>query len=432
MYTPHTRRTAALFSAGVLAVSTFWVATSVTPRSEPAGAAVAEQVAPATSTTTAVGLTPTAGRVTMQNKAAWPRSSGVLALDWGDIDATTDAWRGNYLVLEPWEGARIPALKAKNSSLKVLMYKNVAAVRKDVHESGVYSTGLSYREAQYHHWLLTDPAKHVMRWSDWSDLYPTDVSDTDYQNRWTSNVLGELRSADWDGVMMDDTLTYLSHNTAGDRVSTQIPTDRAMYAATESFLSRVAGRIKASGFMAVPNLTVEWNTWHSVLSDWTRYVSGWENEFFVKWGLDNQGARFDGADWRWKADMASWLAARDVPLLAITYSNRDDVAAQIYHRATWLMTWNGRTGSSVFVPVEPDVNHWTGLATAEIGTPIQERRPVGTTGVWRRNYSRGTVLVNPTSTSQVVQVTAGSRTLYGTAVSRVRVPALSGVILRRG
>jgi hypothetical protein len=166
------------------------------------------------------------------------------------------------------------------------------------------------------------------------------------------------------------------------------------------------------------------------MSDWTRYVFGWENEFFVKWGQDRQGARFAGADWEWKADMASWLAARNVPLLAVTYSNRGDLAAQLYHRATWLLTWNGRTGSSVFVPEESDVSHWTGPATAEIGTPTQARRRVGTTGVWRRAYTRGTVLVNPHPTPALVKVRAGNRTLSGRSVTRVLVPSLSGVILR--
>ncbi|MFB9315094.1 putative glycoside hydrolase [Nocardioides plantarum] len=406
---PRPVRSLATFAAMVVAASLL-VAASAGPRGAPADAA------------------------SPPSRSTWVpvRSAGILTLDWGDIDATADAWRGNYLVLEPWEGARIPALKAKNPRLKVLMYNNVASVRKDSHESGIYSTGLSYREAQAGGWLLSDAAGRTLQWSDWSDLYPTDVGATAYQDRWASNVLGELRSAAWDGVMMDDTLTSLSHTTVGDRVSTQIPTDQAMYAATERFLARVATRVRSSGFLAVPNLTVQWNTWHAVVTDWTRYVSGWENEYFVKWGLDRAGARFAGADWTWKADLASWLAARDVPLLAVTYSNRSDLAAQIYHRATWLMTWNGRTGSSVFVPSESDVNHWTAASTVEIGTPTQVRRLVGTTGVWRRAYTRGTALVNPTATSAVVQVTAGSRTLGGTPVTRVRVPARSGMILRHG
>ncbi len=364
-------------------------------------------------------------------RTAEPRSAGILTLDSGDIDATPDAWKGGYLVLQPWEYARIPQLKAKNPQLKVLMYKDVSATRQDSHESGLFSTGVSYREAAAHDWLLTDPAGRPLEWSDWTRLYPADVGDAGYQQRWGDNVLAELQAHGWDGVLMDDTLTYLSHPTVGDRVSTQIPTDRAMYAATESFLRHVAGRIEGAGLLAVPNLTVEWNTWKAVLEDWTPYVSGWEDEYFVKWGLDRTGPRFAGQDWLWKMELAAWCADRDVPLLAITYSNRDDVAAQLYHRATWLLTWNGRTGASVFVPDEPDVDHWTVAATVEIGRPAGSRHVVGDTGVWRRDYTGGTVLVNPTSRARWIRLGAGYRRLGGRVVTGARVAPLSGVIVRR-
>ncbi|HEU5037920.1 MAG TPA: putative glycoside hydrolase [Nocardioides sp.] len=359
-----------------------------------------------------------------------PRSSGILTLDAGDIDATPGAWKGSWLVLQSWEYARIPALKAQNPRLRILMYKDVSATRKDSHETGLFSTGVSFREAAANDWLLTDGAGRPLEWSDWTGLYPADVGNNGYQRRWGDNVLAELRAHDWDGVLMDDTLTYLSHSTVGGRVSTQIPDDGAMYDATESFLARVDRRIQQAGFLAVPNLTVEWNTWRGVLEDWTPYVSGWENEYFVKWGLDRAGARFVGPDWQWKTDLAAWCADRDVPLLAVTYSNRDDVAAQLYHRATWLLTWNGRTGASIFVPEESDVDHWTSAATVEIGTPAERRHLVGNTGVWRRDYSGGTVLVNPGSQARQVRVGRGYERLGGRAVSGVRVPPLSGVILR--
>lgn len=321
-------------------------------------------------------------------------SSGLLTLDWGDIDATPQAWRADYLVLQPWEHARIPALKARNPRLRVLMYKDVSAVVREPHESGVFATGVSYDDAAAHDWLLTDAGGRVVEWSDWRGLYPVDVGSASYQDRWGSNVLGELRAHDWDGVMMDDTLTYLSHPTVGGRTATRLPTDQAMYAATESFLTRVAGRVRRGGYLAVPNLTVEWDTWRRTLADWTPLVSGWENEYFVKWGLDRTGSRFTGADWEWKMRMARWLAVRRVPLLAVTYSDRDDVAAQVYHRATWLLTWNGRTGASVFVPAESDADHWVPRATTDIGRPTGPPRR-GADGLWRRTYTRGHVVVNP-------------------------------------
>ena len=141
-------------------------------------------------------------------------------------------------------------------------------------------------------------------------------------------------------------------------------------------------------------MTVEWNTWRAVMEDWTHYVSGWENRYFVKWGLDRSGARFVGADWQWKMEMSAWLADRNVPLLAITYSNRDDLAIQTYHRATWLLTWNGRTGASIFVPYGGQ-RRPLDRAPRSRSAPTETRHVVGSTGVWRRNYTAGTTLVNP-------------------------------------
>ncbi|HMY98491.1 MAG TPA: hypothetical protein PLU79_02460 [Burkholderiaceae bacterium] len=68
--------------------------------------------------------------------------------------------QGSYLVLQPWEYARIPALKAKNPNLKILMYKDVSATRKDVEwATGIASTGVTYQEAAANNWLLTDAAR---------------------------------------------------------------------------------------------------------------------------------------------------------------------------------------------------------------------------------------------------------------------------------
>ena len=309
------------------------------------------------------------------------------------------------------------------------MYKDVAAVRKDAHESGRHSTGLSYREAAENGWLLEDESGHVIAWSDWPGLYPTDVGSPGYQERWGLRVLAELRQHDWDGVMMDDTLTSLSHSTVGDRVSTEIPTDEAMYAATESFLSEVARKIQRKGFLAVPNLTIEYDNWHDTITDWTRYVSGWENEHFVKWGL-GEGDRFVGPDWKWKMRMAAWCAKRDVPLLAITYSTTDDRAAATYHRATWLLTWNGHTGSSIFVPEEQATNHWLTAPTVRIGRPDGARHQVGDSGVWRRSYTGGAVVVNPTDGTRTVRLGGAYTKLSGRVVTQVTLRSTTAVLLR--
>lgn len=359
-----------------------------------------------------------------------PTGAGILALNHGDLDDTRMSG-ADYIVMQAWEGARIAGYKRAHPGVRVLMYKDVSAVRKDASDTGIYSTGLSYDEARNAGFLLRDRDGDVIEWSDWPGLYPTDVGARGYQDRWRDNVLRELRAAPWDGVMLDDTLTSLSHSTYGGAVPTRIPTDAAMRAATTSFLSRVGPALKRAGFMAVPNVTIEWDTWHRTVQDWTRYVSGWENEYFVKWGLD-RSSRFVSADWQWKSDLAAWCARRNVPLLAITYSDRNDAAAQTYHRATWLLTWNGRTGASIFVPAEVGASHWSPRANTRLGRPSRAQTVDRRTGVHQRRYAGGLVLVNPTTTGRRVPVGRHLSNLAGHRVRSVWLPPASGALLRRG
>ena len=372
-----------------------------------------------------------AGLLRGPSGASARKGVGVLALDWGDLDKTAKAGTGDYLVIQAWEYARIPALRRDNPQLRILMYKDASATVRVADDSGIYATGVSYAEVAAHHpgWFLTDPGGTRLEWSDWPGLYPLNVRNAKYQRAWLRNVLVELRAHAWDGVMLDDTLTYLSHPTFGDLVSTQIPNDASMYRATGRFLAHVGPGLRRAGYLAVPNVSVEWNTWKSTLEDWSRYVGGWENEYFVKWGLERQ-SRFSGADWGWKMRMAQWCAARRLPLLAITYSNRDDVATQSYHRATWLLSWNGTTGASIFVPAETDASHWVPRANTYLGAPTgkQKRTP---DGMHTRTFAHGMVLVNPTDGGlRVPLVGTNYRTLSGTRVQVAHVAGGKALLLR--
>jgi Hypothetical glycosyl hydrolase family 15 len=328
---------------------------------------------------------------------SWRTGNGVLTLDWGDLDKTPQAPRGDVVVMQSWEYSRIPALRKKHPGITILMYKDASAVVKEAESAtGRFPAGMGYDwvAANRPDWFLRDRTGRIIEWSDWRGLYPMDIADRGYQQTWSRNVLAELRAHRWDGVMMDDVLTILSHDTVGDRVSTRIPDDQAQYAATASFLSRVAPQIRRAGYLAVPNLSIEWDNWRTALSEWTPYVSGWENEHFTNW--PGQDGRFAGADWRWKLDAARWLAARKVPLLAVTYGPTRDRVGQTYHRATWLLSWNGRTGASVYVPDELDASHWLPAATRSVGRPLGPARE-RSDGTWTRRFARGVVAVNPTT-----------------------------------
>ena len=243
-------------------------------------------------------------------------------------------------------------------------------------------------------------------------------------------MLAELRKYHWDGVMMDDTLTCLSHPTVGDRV-VRSPLTRRCTTPPSPSLDHVAGRIKQAGFMAVPNVTVRWNTWRAVMEDWTHYVSGWENECLRQVGpgpqrrpVRRRGLAVEDGD-------VGGLADRNVPLLAITYSNRDDLAIQTYHRATWLLTWNSPDRRQHLRPPTRPTSTTGPRAprsrSAPDRDPARRREHRGLAAQLHRRHHAG----EPDHAGSSIDVGPGYYRLNGRRVTSVNVPALSGVILRR-
>jgi putative glycosyl hydrolase-like family 15 (GHL15) protein len=371
--------------------------------------------------------------------AARSSSAGTLALDPGDWDAQPDAYRGGWVVMQPWEYDRIPALKAQNPDVRVLMYKDVTATVSDLCATGpsgwcdqdqeILPAGVGYWSAMREHpeWFLRTAEGDPLEWSDWPGLHPMDIADPGYQEAWAGSVLDELRAHDWDGVMMDDTLTRLSHSVVDDATSPQVPDDAAMYAATTSFLSRVGPQITGAGYLAVPNVTVDEDNWRSTLEEWSPYVSGWEFEYLVKYGLGSDPL-FGDEDWQWRFDLLSWAADWEVPVLAVTYGTVQDRAAQRYHRATWLLAWNGRTGASMYVPEESGVSFWLSPAVTDIGLPSGPLVTVGP-DVRLRPYSGGIAVVNSGDEARAVHL-GGTYLSRGQAVDWLELAPRSGAVLR--
>ncbi len=140
-----------------------------------------------------------------------------------------------------------------------------------------------------------------------------------------------------------------------------------------------------------------------MVPDWSPYhVSGWETEYFVKWGTDGE-PRFEGDLWRSRLDMAAWCADHHVPLLAVTYGSAEDTGAcKKYHQATWLLAWDGTTGASVFVPEQPDAGLWQARANTDISRPATTPDPARERRL-PAAYSGGIVVVNPTSATRAVE-----------------------------
>ena len=355
-------------------------------------------------------------------------SIGALRICTGCAQAGGNLARYRYVILNSWQAPLIPALKARNPGLKALVYKDFSFTVSDGCDNG--TGGVGYCAASPG-WFLTDSNGKRLNSAGYPNAWMMDVGNSAYQGAWLSNVLADLRSDDWDGVFMDDTNADMSWHLGG-RTIARYPTAVAWRTATRSMLSKVGPALISAGFLAVPNLSTPWAadydaqaTW----SDWLRFTSGAAQEYYGKWGMGSSGW-FAGSDWTFRQRFQELTEQAGKIFLGITYAPRGDTRTMTWARANFLLFDQPAYGGAlVFELTDPEAQDpYSSAWTADVGTPLGARFKVGP--AWRRNFTDGTVLVNPTSSTVTVKLDRAYVREDGRTATSVKLGPTSGAILR--
>jgi hypothetical protein len=341
----------------------------------------------------------------------------------------------DYVILHAWERNRIPALKAANPRVKVLVYKDMAATYSYAVHNGrddaLLPAGVGYVSARDSHpdWFARDTAGNPIEFVDYDDLWLMDVGNHAYQQAWLASVGAELRRDGWDGVMIDDANASPRWHT-GNRTIARYPNDAAWAAATKAFLARVGPALKQGGFLVLPNIYTDWPSGPQVWQDWLQYTSGGVQEYWTKWGTGTD-QQFSGADWTYRQQFLSLTEALGKIYLGITYAPLSDVRSQRYARASFLLDWDGSSSALVFEPTGRAQPAFAPEWTADIGRPAAPRVQVAA-GVWKREYTDGLALVNTARrAAQTVDLGGSYLTPEGMPVTSLTLEPTTGIVLHR-
>ena len=279
--------------------------------------------------------------------------------------------------------------------------------------------------ASHPDWYLKNTSGERFTFGSYGWIYAADIGNASYQKAWGDNVLGVLDQG-WDGVFADDTNPTIKWHYDVAKVS-KYPSDAAYGAATGAMLKAVGPRIRAAGELIVPNFA-SWSGYREVVDSWLPSVSGGMEEQFVKWGTDPNVGYVTGADWERMLGAIKLTEASGKLFLGIAHSQNTDAAAARYGWATVLLAGNGR---STFA-LHGDYANETWFADYDLnlgsaaGAEFREA-----SGVHRRPFTNGLVLVNPTTTSVTVDF-GGTYSGSGLAKAAGAVmPPHSGLILER-
>jgi hypothetical protein len=390
----------------------------------------------------ALGLTLLALPGTVRVHAARATGSpqaGIAALRicTGCAETGGDLARYRYVILNSWDAPLLPALKARNPGLKALVYKNLTFTVSYGCRDGVdlpyQTTGVGYCDADRHHpdWFLTDPSGNRLNSNGYPMAWMMDVGNPTYQAKWLSNVLADARAGGWDGVFMDDADADMGWHLAG-RTIARYPTAASWRAATRSMLAAVGPGLTSAGYLAVPNLYTPWASSYDAQAtwqDWIQFTSGGAQEYYTKWGAGSSGW-FSGSDWTFRQQFQVITEQAGKMFLGITYAPYDDLRTMRWARANFLLFDEPANGGAlVYELSDPEAQDpYAPVWTAEVGSPVGSRFQVG--AAWRRNFSGGTVLVNPSSGAVTVQLERPYLQEDGSSVTSVTLGPTTGAILR--
>jgi hypothetical protein len=305
--------------------------------------------------------------------------------------------------------------------------------------------GVSYSEALANNWILKDSSGNPVHYKGSSPVL-TDIGSSAYQQRFVAAIDADLRTHPGvDGVFIDDVTGSLIGS--GTPVSPLYPDDANYRAAMLSFLRAVGPALKAKGWYVAVNA--------SILDGAIESTTGtaWDGSQYIWWvnqiapyvdgiTMEHWQQNWDGSDsvrvsgstgtqaWDGWERIPAAVQRRHRDFFALDRGRLDDANKAAYLRASFLLNW--RRGSSFLYTDDYDGSGdpWERVAEPDIGLPTGPARRVGTG--FRRTFTRGVVVVNPSPTSaQTFNFRVRYETGGRTGARTITLAPATGLVLRR-
>ena len=350
-----------------------------------------------------------------------------MRLAFGDTAAIGSATlpRYAYVVLSIGEAPAIRAIKAASPRTKVLAYQSAteAVDYCSPTQPLLCSSPVSYQQALAHdaanpmdRWLLTTADGASATMNGYPSSHLVDVGSANFRSAWARIAGTRVRTLGFDGIYMDNVLGRISETGSAP---TAYPSDATWQRAMRGFVAYVGPRLRARGLYVMANAfesgpndgsnDIAW--WRSIAP----YVSGLQSEYWLQ--AANTKQPFDTDPCCWTGHWTSWITLADAAqrngadFFAVAKGPSADTGLMTYLRASYLLVWNGRGGGFAYDHEPADsLDPWNPAWTTYIGTPLATRYRMGVG--WRRDFSRGTVIVNPDPTRALTAELGGR---YATA-----------------
>jgi hypothetical protein len=238
------------------------------------------------------------------------------------------------------------------------------------------------------------------------------VSVAGYAGYWAQSLAQQVAAGDYDGIMFDSASPALLQGWCGGAGASQDP--------------RLAGTAAHdTSFVELGNATwiQAWQTWIAALDaalaakgiplipNDGAFVTGWDTtDYAVTHGVFSEGfadPTFAVSDWKASTNELLKLATADKLMILQNYlSAPTDTAKRMYYLGNYLLVKGRHAYLDYFAsgPLEWYPEWAVDLGAPSSSSPAADVGTLASAGVYRRDFVKGSVLVNPTSAAVVVSL----------------------------
>ena len=268
------------------------------------------------------------------------------------------------------------------------------------------------------------------------------VSVAGFQGYWADSLAQQVAAGDYDAIFLDSASPALLQGecsgidarlagTAARNTTFAELGGVSWIAAWQSWMSALSGSLAAKGIPLIPNTGA--------------FTTGWDNtNYALTPGIFSEGFAGTGfalSDWQASTNELLSLAAADKIMILQNYlASPTDVASRLYYLGNYLLVKGHHTYLDYFAsgPLEwyPEWGIDLGAPTTP---PTTQVSALLSAGVYRRDFAKGSVLVNPSASpvtvqlggtfQQVVPTGGGAVGAGGTASGSVTTMAVTSVVV---
>ena len=246
--------------------------------------------------------------------------------------------------------------------------------------------------------LLDNNGERMPVTEDDYEWYLMDIGNTGWREFFMERVKQNMSDENWDGVFLNNVEVTFAFFEDDERLPAQYPNEAAYQTAWQGFLEYLhTGYFQPNGKLLFANLVARKDD-----ANWTEYITHLDGVMHEGWAVDRPDRFRSLETWEKHMRLAEKTQELGKQIILVSQGEKDDYELQQFAFASYLLVDQGKSvfryaNSNKYREIWVYDNY-----KIQLGQPLGPRYQNG--DAWYRDYTNGTVMVNPESHESSIQL----------------------------